>query len=137
MYIPCMVSRISFPLLGIPEIDDQHKQLVESFLRFELWVEKGQGFAAALDAVTMLQSYIDGHLRYEEEMLRLRGYPELEEHIRNHQKFTDKVEGFFAQLLDGQDVGTELCDFLGHWITQHIGSEDARYARFLGTLPAT
>jgi hemerythrin-like metal-binding protein len=128
-----MVSRPNFPILGIPEIDDQHRELVDAFVRFESWLKKGQGFSAALDAITMLQGYIERHLRYEEEMLRSRGYPKLDEHIRHHQIFMDKVDGFFQKLLDGEDVGAELCDFMRHWIAQHIGSEDVEYARFMGT----
>lgn len=131
-----MISRPNFPLLGIPEIDDQHRGLVDALARFELWLAKGHGFSAALDAVTMLQGYIENHLRYEEEMLRARGYPKLEEHMQQHEKIAGQVDGFFRQILDGHDVGTELCEFLKRWITQHIGSEDAEYARFLGTLPA-
>lgn len=132
-----MASRANFLLLGIPEIDDQHGQLVDALARFEMWLEKGLGFSAALDAVTMLQGYITGHLRYEEDMLRFHAYPQLEEHMRQHQEFNGQVDGFFSQLLDGRDVGTELCEFLRNWIIQHIGSEDADYARFLGTLPAS
>lgn len=132
-----MVSRANFLLLGIPEIDDQHRQLVDALARFELWLEKGQGFSAALDAVTMLQGYIEGHLHYEEEMLSAHDYPQLDEHKRQHQSFKDKVDSLFALLLDGQEVGAELCKFLRHWIIRHIGEEDAAYARFLGTLSPT
>jgi hemerythrin len=116
------------PLLGIHEIDEQHRHLIECLERLELWVGKGHGFAAALDAFMTLNDYVAQHFRDEEAIFRAAGYPKLEEHIDEHEKIRDELALLYQQVLDGGDVTEDLVAMVRKWMITHIGVEDMEFA---------
>jgi hemerythrin-like metal-binding protein len=118
--------------MGIKDIDEQHAQLLACLDRLELWVGKGHGFPAALDALTTLGEYVAKHFQYEEDLLRARGYPKLDEHIAEHRQISADLAALLQQVLDGGDITEQLLAMLRLWITQHIGVEDREFAAFFG-----
>jgi hemerythrin len=125
----------TLPRSGIQQIDDQHQQLVECLDRLELWVGKGNGFAAALDALGKLNQYAEAHFRDEEDLLRQRAYPKLEEHIAEHDLISAELAKLYQHVLDGGDVTDELLRLVRDWVITHIGVEDMEFAEFFGTRP--
>jgi hemerythrin len=123
-----MSSAFQLPKIGIQEIDDQHAQLVLCLDRLELWVGKGQGFAATLDALSSLNDYVEKHFTFEEALLRQRGYQKLDEHIEEHRQISAELARLTKQVLDGGDIDQELLDLIRKWIITHIGVEDVAYA---------
>ena len=123
-----MSSTFQLPKIGIQEIDEQHAQLVACLDRLELWVGKGQGFAAALDALTSLNDYVEKHFAFEEELLRRHGYQKLDEHIERHRQISTELARLTRQVLDGGDIDDDLLDLIRKWIITHIGVEDVEYA---------
>ena len=123
-----MPSNVLLPHIGIQEIDEQHAQLVACLDRLEFWVEKGQGFAAALDALNSLNTYVEEHFTFEEAFLRQHRYPKLEEHIEEHQKIMTDLSHLTQRVLDGGDIDQELLGLIREWIITHIGVEDVEYA---------
>jgi hemerythrin-like metal-binding protein len=121
------------PLSGIQKIDDQHKQLVECLDELDLWIGKGHGFAATLDAFGKLTQYVEAHFRDEEDLLRERGYPKIEEHIAEHHLISAELAKLYQHLLEGGDVTEELLHLARDWVIIHIGVEDMEYADFFGT----
>lgn len=126
-----MASEVFLPELGIPDIDDQHRQLLACLERLELWVGKGQGFAAALDALNTLNDYVASHFSFEEAFLQDHGYPLLAEHVQQHQAISDALARLTRQVLDGGDISGELVTMLREWILKHIGEDDCAFAAFL------
>lgn len=126
-----MAETQTLPVLGIREIDDQHAQLVACLDRLALWVGKGQGFAAALDALQALNDYVDKHFSYEERFLAANGYPKLDEHIAEHGRIRDELAKLNQEVLDGGDISEELLALVRQWIVSHIGVEDREYAKFV------
>jgi hemerythrin-like metal-binding protein len=120
-------------LSGIQQIDDQHKQLVECLDALELWIGKGHGFAATLDALGKLNHYVEAHFRDEEELLRQRSYPKLDEHIAEHNLISAELAKLYQHVLDGGDVTEELLRLVRDWVITHIGVEDMEFADFFGT----
>jgi len=78
-----------------------------------------------------LHDYIRRHFRYEEQFLRQKGYPGLDEHIEEHRKITAEFAKLSKQIFDGGDVSDELLDLVRNWIIEHIGIKDREYADFL------
>jgi hemerythrin-like metal-binding protein len=126
-----MPHSVQLPHLGIEEIDRQHAELIACLERLELWVGKGQGFPAALDAMSALNAYVAKHFDYEEEFLRQYGYEKLSEHIAEHLEISRELARLSQQVLDGGDVSDELIGMIRHWIVSHIGVEDLEYASFI------
>jgi hemerythrin len=121
------------PLLGIPAIDDQHRNLLHNLERLELWMEKGHGFAAALDAFTALNDYVAQHFRDEESIYRAAGYPKLEEHIRIHRQICSDLTHLYQLALDGGDITDDLLVLVRDWLVTHIGVEDMEFALYTGS----
>ena len=59
-----------------------------------------------------------------------KGYPNLAEHKRDHNKFIIDVADYKKLQLDGFGVDEELGRFLGEWITNHEIDEDAQMKDF-------
>ncbi len=123
-----MSSKFQLPKIGIQKIDEQHAQLVVCLDRLELWVGKGKGFAAALDALNALNEYVEKHFTYEESLLRQHGYQKLDEHIEEHRQISTELGRLTNEVLDGGDIGQELLALIRKWIVTHIGIEDVEYA---------
>lgn len=123
-----MPTKFQLPKIGIQEIDEQHAQLVVCLDRLELWVGKGQGFAAALDALSSLNDYVEKHFTCEEALLRHYGYQKLDKHIEEHRQISAELARLTKQVLDGGDIDQELLDLIRKWIITHIGVEDVEYA---------
>jgi len=124
-----MRSSVELPVLGIKEIDEQHAQLVACMDRLELWVGKGQGFAAALDALNTLNDYVEKHFSFEEDFLRQQGYPKLEEHIGEHRQIKADLGRLTQRVVEGADIDQELLGLIREWIIGHIGVEDVEFAK--------
>ena len=124
-----MPSSVQLPALGIKEIDEQHAQLFACMDRLELWVGKGQGFAAALDALNTLNDYVEKHFSFEEDFLRQHGYPKLEEHIGEHRQIKADLGRLTQRVVEGADIDQELLGLIREWIIGHIGVEDVEFAK--------
>lgn len=119
---------MEFPLLGIPEIDEQHKQLVENLEQLQQWRSKGHGYAAAINAFMNLGDYVQKHFQDEEEYMRRHDYPELDAHMLQHKDLIARIQEIEQHLMGGEDVTDEMIELLTRWIVGHIGYEDLKIA---------
>lgn len=129
-----MPAANTLPICGIQEIDDQHRQLFECLDHLELWVGKGHGFSATLDALGSLNTYVEAHFRFEEDFLKSRNYPKLDEHIAKHQAISAELVRLYQHVLDGGDVTEELMQLVRNWIMTHIGIEDMEFVAIYATV---
>ena len=79
-------------------------------------------------ALSSLNQYAVSHLLTEEELLKDRGYPELESHKVLHREYSEKISQFMSEQII--DKGTVLT-FLVNWWSQHILVEDMAYKEFI------
>jgi hemerythrin len=119
--------------VGIQEIDEQHKQLVELINRlYDAMVQGENKQDAAREILTELTQYTIVHFAVEESLFRIFDYPEYESHREHHQELRDQVADINARIQEGERMITpELLFFLRKWITNHIMVEDKAYAPFL------
>ena len=77
-----------------------------------------------------LNDYGIEHFIYEEMYMKEQGYPELEEHIAQHNVFSNKLK----DLCIGIDKETHIKDigeFVSDWLVKHVLSEDMKYKEFV------
>ena len=76
-----------------------------------------------------LVQYTNTHFKHEERLLMAADYPNLAEHLREHEKLRRRSADFRdnLNLVTGQD----MLRFLKDWWCQHIQETDKRYAPYL------
>ncbi len=116
--------------VGIQEIDEQHKLLIDLINRFFNEVLVKHNTSVANEIVTKLLQYTEIHFAVEESLFRIFNYPKYEEHKEQHKKITRQMQVFENQIELGEEVSTELFSFLRKWLKQHILQEDKQYTSF-------
>ncbi|MFO7831548.1 MAG: bacteriohemerythrin [Desulfuromonadaceae bacterium] len=119
--------------IGIQEIDEQHKQLVELINRlYDAMVQGEDRQQTANEILNELMQYTIVHFAVEESLFRIFDYPEYEAHRAQHQELREQVIDINTRAQGGERMITpELLFFLRKWITNHIMVEDRAYAPFL------
>jgi hemerythrin len=120
--------------LGIPEIDAQHRQLIN--LTNELYQGCMAGDEAAKAYFTKTihgtVDYVKTHFSYEEKMLAEAGYPYLAWHKAQHAGFIKQILDDAAKFNAGEKfVPNKFVRFLRDWILSHIAMTDRNYAAFI------
>lgn len=116
---------------GIPEIDQQHKRLVDQMNDFFRKVSQGlvietTQFKQILDEITQ---YTLEHFRYEEEWMQQSGYPQSAAHKEEHKKILTAIGEFVRRLEQTGDINMsfEVLRALRRWLISHIVESDMGY----------
>jgi hemerythrin len=121
-------------LTGIQEIDEQHQTLLDILERLQKLVRGGDNWSVVYFALTELTTYTRTHFVVEEALMRLHGYSDLEQHISEHRRFTDRLAHLEEQAVR-QDVSMPIIELLQQWLVGHIGGSDQSYVPCLRTAP--
>lgn len=114
--------------VGLPEIDTQHKQLIEIINRLHDAMRTGSAHALIVRVVDDLLEYTNYHFSYEEKMISAAGYPHVAEHARKHRAMVAQIEAFRQRVgAPAATLPLQLMDFLKSWLTKHILSTDMDY----------
>jgi hemerythrin len=123
--------------LGVPVIDDQHKELfkrVESFLQVlrsaDPWEEKTPKIDETLE---FMKKYVVEHFHDEEEYQRSIGYPGYEGHKQIHNDMVDYVQEVsrqYEQSNNNEQLMQQLGGRLLAWLINHVAAEDQRIANY-------
>ena len=111
---------------GIPEIDNQHKRIVDMVNQMREAMEAGDTEAVGRVIPDMVD-YTISHFAFEEALMEEAGYRFLMPHRRVHQLFTRRIPEFQARYAAGEDILEELHTMLVRWLANHIQSEDQGY----------
>lgn len=118
--------------VGITEIDEQHKKLVNLISVLNEAIYAGQGCEQLEKVFTELVEYTKIHFANEEELLTSNSYPDIEKHKEKHEELTKEVANFQSQFSDGMVFITmQVMEFLKDWLINHILDIDKKYAPFL------
>lgn len=115
--------------VGIQSIDDQHKEIFR--LLDQMFQALKSGIAPQMigKTITELELYSSSHFHREEFFFREFNYPGSAEHIKEHQKFIDKIATLKADAKAGKlESSFELLHFLKAWIGHHILVVDMEYS---------
>lgn len=115
--------------LGIPEVDEEHRKLLELINVFLEALNRRQEKEILTVTFDNLIEYTCIHFRNEEKLFKEHGYPHQEAHIREHRRLTEKVRELNKErncVFPGN-----IAEFLSSWITDHILQEDKAFAYYL------
>ena len=116
----------------IPEIDAQHKRLVEIINRLQDAMLQGQGRTVIDSVLRDLEEYTRYHFTAEEDLMRRHAYPKLLAHEAQHHGLVEKLSRFRADFRAGSiTMSVTVMEFLRDWLTHHIMREDKAYTPHL------
>lgn len=121
--------------LGIESIDAQHRQLlsiledVYELIRIKSTTDK---YDEIFNVIGRLKQYTVEHFSYEENLMSQLNYPKFSSHKLKHIEFIESIEVLDLETVDEDQTSTliNLLDFISKWITEHINSEDRRFALY-------
>ena len=120
--------------VGIAEIDDQHKMLVDILNRLFIAVVQRESHEITVEILDTLVDYTKTHFGLEEKLLHDAGYnaEEFAAHQHEHRAFIEKISNAASKhLVEGKSVSFEIIGFLKHWLRDHILVTDKKYASAL------
>ncbi len=118
--------------LNIKEIDDQHKHLIKQLNNIHDAVINGSEQRVLEDTLNELIDYTVYHFDQEEELITKYGYPEIEEHKKEHNNLIEQVLKLQKDFRDGSaTISFEVLDFLQSWVIDHIMETDMKYKDYI------
>jgi len=120
-------------VIGVPEIDAQHKALFEHAASFEAAV-KARGPYRLKELFAYLHSYARVHFDVEERLMREVGYPRLAEHVQQHSDFKRRLQSLIPHWeIEGDSAALLLAlqGFLHFWLADHVRHSDSRIDDYL------
>lgn len=119
--------------LGIEDIDEQHKALIECLAGLERSMttrDERQRWSAIHYAIVQLTDYTRIHFAVEESLMRIMRYPEVNRHCSQHQMFIAYLREVERKSINFDVSEDEIVSFLRQWLIAHILEEDKRYANY-------
>ncbi len=113
----------------IPEIDREHRILLEYVTGVEEAAAGGDA-PGALAAVGRLLSFAVTHFTFEETVMRIQGYGDLDAHFQGHQRFLDQLRSLEEQIRS-ERLPADLAAALRGWLEKHFLADDRYYAASL------
>jgi hemerythrin len=120
--------------VGVEEIDNQHKQLIDKYNDFFAAYSEGRAADEIIRLLGFLEEYVVIHFVDEERLQQRIGFPEYQSHCKQHQEFTRKVAELKVSLeCDGldQNLVTSTGLLLTGWLIEHISVMDRAIGRFM------
>ena len=129
--MPLMTWRDEYSV-GVTEIDQQHRKLVNLINQLQTAVDYSTGEEFEREALDELVDYTKTHFSYEEDLMEQHGYPDFEPHRAQHQKMIKQVDEVLAEYaVDKEAAMNDALDFLREWLIKHINGTDKEYSSFL------
>lgn len=123
--------------LGIPSIDNQHKELISIANRIHGMTERNGSTTCSVNEIILvideLKNYTEYHFQVEEELFIRFNYPEYDQHKKEHDSFRNYITTFQVNTAaeNHQDKINELLVSVVKWIMNHIISSDYWYKDYL------
>ncbi|MDH4261458.1 MAG: bacteriohemerythrin [Spirochaetia bacterium] len=118
--------------LGIDEIDEQHKVLIEILNDVYDTVNSGTRDEKRLKKIVdgMLR-YVNFHFVTEEMKMIKTNYSDYKTHKAQHDAFVEKAMEFQAAFREGSTtLPEEMMGFLKDWLVNHIQGTDRQYVPY-------
>ena len=111
-------------------IDRQHQKL---FATTNKLIDKYESDSEeCYDVLSDLVEYLSEHFKTEQVVMMKLRFWAYEKHIKDHQRFIDKIEDFIKKYQNGQVcLTTEILTFLRDWIFSHTTKEDLKFGELL------
>jgi len=121
-------------LIGHETIDFQHREIFRKIGFLHQAAKQGEGLDEIKNTLKFLEIYIVEHFSEEECLMKGCSYPDIFEHVAEHNEFKKEIGSFLIKLKRSHDLHNLLIDTLNTsllWITNHIRISDIAMGRFL------
>ncbi|MCL2753846.1 MAG: bacteriohemerythrin [Defluviitaleaceae bacterium] len=121
-------------LVGVGNIDEQHKELFERINAVTALGAKSVSKEVTDKTIKMLGDYIIKHFRDEELLHRQYGYPKADKHKDMHTAYIESYKKLVAEYnANGPSAAftLQLNKSIVEWIVKHIRSADADFGKFV------
>jgi hemerythrin-like metal-binding protein len=119
--------------VGVHAIDTDHKLLISLINQLHLSIQDGMGHETIGSILNALLDYTFYHFSREELMMRVCGYPDLEQHKKVHEKLKERLVEIRDEFLaDHSSIKeNDILDFLISWLNDHIKGTDAKFTPYM------
>lgn len=120
--------------VGVDEIDDQHKKLVQLVNGLHNHLVIGDANDIMGKVLDRVIEYTSFHFDTEERLMEEHGFPFSAAHKREHQKLVNTALELQAKLNSGNGrITSETMTFLKDWLSHHILESDMYLGKFLNS----
>ncbi len=121
--------------MGIPEIDEQHKILIDLINQlYEEIMVKHSDIEVIDEVLHELVEYTNVHFNAEEKIFHAFGYKDVKIHSQYHSELKKKLKEIQAKSKENKMVdNNELLMFLKNWLQHHIAVEDKQSFLYLSS----
>jgi hemerythrin-like metal-binding protein len=123
-------------LLHVPEMDEEHKILLQRINEFVKIVEMKQ-YKNVVPKYKFLYDYVLEHFHHEELYLQSISYPQFEEHQKIHKNLIARMDNIYQELRNVSSSREmkninyfKIVSFFNDWLLKHILSFDMQYASY-------
>jgi|YNPMSStandDraft_1061717.scaffolds.fasta_scaffold05052_5 hemerythrin len=118
--------------VGFVDIDNQHKVLVNILNKLHDAMREGKGKEQIEKTLNDLIEYTKTHFAFEENLMNLHNYPEINAHKKDHSDLIQSIRDFQQKVNSNSITLTlEVKNFLRDWLLIHIGKRDKDLGIFL------
>jgi len=116
--------------VGIERFDHDHRHLFSLLNQLHMSMAGRESNSALNLILRELNWYAQTHFTAEEVLMKRYGYPELDAHRVQHDRFIERVTQFCDHFQSGRnEIIVEVSDMLREWLGHHISQSDAAYAK--------
>ncbi len=117
--------------VGIAEMDNEHKELVEVMNRFYREIQTEGTVTDLTKKLSDFQSVFAQHLNAESTLLRNNNDPQRQAHLDEHDRFLKEIDQLIERNRSGEDVSLDFFEQLGPWIRDHTMAFDKPFAEYV------
>lgn len=118
--------------IGLPEVDQEHRELIDSINRLHREIVVGVPIARVTGALGDIHAAITSHFALEEKGMQALHYDEFEAHKNEHERLLDEILDILDEVAaSGRYDPQVLSSRLAEWFTGHFKTFDARLHRWL------
>ena len=113
--------------IGIPDIDREHRQLIELINRQFNKLDGDGSTVTVLEFLKEIHKDMSAHFANEEKIMRERGYDQYEDHKSEHALVLDEIKELMFDFKETSHFDKEvLGEHLKKWFIVHFKTKDAR-----------
>lgn len=115
-------------LIGIEELDFEHRRLIEDINELHLELLLGVDIDQIEDTLSRILSRMQAHFALEERVMLSHKYPYYSEHKREHERLLDDYTELMAKFGKEQRLSKResIESILRNWIVDHILTSDKK-----------
>jgi len=120
-------------LIGITELDDEHRDLIEQFNAYTKALNEEQGLAEIRKILGNLYARLEMHFALEERVMRAFEYEDFQDHKSEHNTLLNEYSDFIEKFREDPELQYEemVSNRIRHWIVHHILESDQKMARMI------